>query len=456
MLNIIEHGKVYDLIVAGGGISGTISALSAARNGAKVLIVEKNGYLGGALTACGVGPMMTFHAGEKQVILGIGEEIVQNLKARGYSPGHVRDTTNYISYLTPFSTEGMKIILDEMITEAKCDVLYHSFIAGVDFENEEVKSIYICNKDGLTSYKAKIFIDATGDADIANYCKVPCKLGRESDSAMQPMTMNMKLYNVDSKELRNYARENSEKFPRLNKDISLLDSAQTLSFIGFDEEFKEGKRKGELSIPREDILFFETSVPGEFIINTTRIIEHSGVDAKSISEAEFIGRKQCEELYNFLVRRIPGFKNAKVVITGPSIGVRGSRQICGKYTLTAEDVLDRKRFENVIAHSAYPIDIHNPKGEGTMSVHAKSFDDYYSIPYDIMVVNEFKNLLVTGRCVSATFEAQAAIRTTPTLTALGQAAGVAAALAVKYGDTRNIDIKELQSLLIKQGSYIEI
>lgn len=456
MVNIKTNSKVYDLIVAGGGVSGTVSAISAARNGAKVLIVEKNGYLGGALTACGVGPMMTFHAGEKQVILGIGEEIVQNLKSKGYSPGHIRDTTNYISYLTPFSNEGMKITLDEMVSEAGCEVLYHSFITDVEFEGDELKSLYICNKDGLTSYKGKVFIDATGDADIANFSKVPCILGRESDGAMQPMTMNMKLYNVDSEELRAYGRAHAEKLPRLNKDITLLDKAERLSFVGFDEEFKEAKRKGELSIPREDILFFETSVPGEFILNTTRIIEHSGVDAKSLSEAETIGRKQCEELYRFLVKKIPGFKNAKVVLTGPSVGVRGSRQICGRYTLTAEDILDKRRFENVIAHSAYPIDIHNPKGEGTMSIHAKSFDDYYSIPYDIMVVNEFKNLLVTGRCVSATFKAQAAIRTTPTLTALGQAAGVAAALAVKSGDTRNIDIKKLQSLLIKQGSYIEI
>ena len=358
--------------------------------------------------------------------------------------------------MTPFSNEGMKITLDEMVSEAGCEVLYHSFITDVEFEGDELKSLYICNKDGLTSYKGKVFIDATGDADIANFSKVPCILGRESDGAMQPMTMNMKLYNVDSEELRAYGRAHAEKLPRLNKDITLLDKAERLSFVGFDEEFKEAKRKGELSIPREDILFFETSVPGEFILNTTRIIEHSGVDAKSLSEAETIGRKQCEELYRFLVKKIPGFKNAKVVLTGPSVGVRGSRQICGRYTLTAEDILDKRRFENVIAHSAYPIDIHNPKGEGTMSIHAKSFDDYYSIPYDIMVVNEFKNLLVTGRCVSATFEAQAAIRTTPTLTALGQAAGVAAALAVKSGDTRNIDIKELQSLLIKQGSYIEI
>lgn len=456
MINVKTHKEIYDVIVSGGGISGVTAAIAAARNGAKVLIVEKNGYLGGALTACGVGPMMTFHAGEKQIILGLGEEIVSRMKQKKYSLGHIRDTTNYISYLTPFLSEGLKIVLDDMIQEDGCDVLYNSFVIGVEMTNKEIECIYICNKDGITEYKASVMIDATGDADIANYCNVPCTQGRAEDGAMQPMTMNMKLYNIDSDKLREYGKKHREKFPRLNKNIDLLDTSERLSFIGFDQEFKEARKNNELSIPREDILFFETPQSGEFIINTSRVIGHSGISAKSISDAEIIGRKQCEELYKFLISKIPGFENAKIGLIGPSIGVRGSRQIVGKYTLTAEDILDKKTFSNVIAHSAYPIDIHNPKGEGTLSIHAKSFDDFYNIPFDIMVCNEVKNLLVTGRCVSATFEAQAAIRTTPTLTALGQAAGVAATLAIESKDVRKLDICKVQEILINQGCYIEL
>jgi hypothetical protein len=131
----------------------------------------------------------------------------------------------------------------------------------------------------------------------------------------------------------------------------------------------------------------------------------------SLSEAELTGRKQCEQLDRFLRKRVPGFDKAVLETTGPSVGIRGSRQLKGKYTLTAADILERRVFSTVIAHSAYPIDIHNPKGEGTESSFISKAGTYYNLPYEVMVCEEIKNLLVTGRCVSATFEAQAAIRT---------------------------------------------
>ena len=333
----------------------------------------------------------------------------------------------------------------------------------------EIKSIDIVNKDGISTINAKIFIDATGDGDLAVEAGIPFTLGRESDNATQPLTMNMKVYGVDTSKLKKTVLQNPKKFPRLNRDIEVMKKVEALSFVGFEEEFKRAKELGEITIPREDVLFFETSTPGEYIINTTRIINENGASALGLTNAEIIGRKQCEELYKFLIKYVPGFENSKIAYTGPSVGVRGSRQIQGVYKLTGEDLLEQKRFNSVIAHSGYPIDIHNPKGEGTLSVHVNkqeeskeakfdrsTFDSYYSIPYEIMITKEIQNLIVTGRCVSASFEAQAAIRTTPTMTALGQAAGTAAALAIQTNQSVNkIDIKNLQNLLIAQGSYIE-
>lgn len=461
--------KEYDVIVAGGGMSGTCAAIAAARNDMSVLLIDQNGYLGGTLTANGVGPMMTFFAGEKQVIQGIGEEIVKRLKERGYSPGHVYDSTHYISYVTPFSAEGLKIVLDEMALESNVTLLYHTYIIGINANEGAIQSIDIVNKDGVSTIGAKIFIDATGDADLAVAAGIPFTLGRESDNATQPLTMNMKVYGVDTSKLKKTVLQNPKKFPRLNRDIEVMKKVEALSFVGFEEEFKKAKELGEISIPREDVLFFETSTPGEYILNTTRIINENGASALGLTNAEIIGRKQCEELYRFLVKYVPGFENSKIAYTGPSVGVRGSRQIQGVYRLTGEDLLERKKFDSVIAHSGYPIDIHNPKGEGTFSVHVNkqeeskdaefdrsTFDSYYSIPYEIMITKEIQNLIVTGRCVSASFEAQAAIRTTPTMTALGQAAGTAAALTIHTNQCVNkIDIKNLQNLLIAQGSYIE-
>lgn len=461
--------KEYDVIVAGGGMSGTCAAIAAARNDMSVLLIDQNGYLGGTLTANGVGPMMTFFAGEKQVIQGIGEEIVKRLKERGYSPGHVYDSTHYISYVTPFSAEGLKIVLDEMAIDSNVTLLYHTYIIGINKNGNTIKSIDIVNKDGISTINAKIFIDATGDGDLAVEAGIPFTLGRESDNATQPLTMNMKVYGVDTSKLKKTVLQNPKKFPRLNRDIEVMKKVEALSFVGFEEEFKRAKELGEITIPREDVLFFETSTPGEYIINTTRIINENGASALGLTNAEIIGRKQCEELYKFLIKYVPGFENSKIAYTGPSVGVRGSRQIQGVYKLTGEDLLEQKRFNSVIAHSGYPIDIHNPKGEGTLSVHVNkqeeskeakldrsTFDSYYSIPYEIMITKEIQNLIVTGRCVSASFEAQAAIRTTPTMTALGQAAGTAAALAIQTNQSVNkIDIKNLQNLLIAQGSYIE-
>lgn len=461
--------KEYDVVVAGGGMSGTCAAIAAARNDMSVLLIDQNGYLGGTLTANGVGPMMTFFAGEKQVIQGIGEEIVKRLKERGYSPGHVYDSTHYISYVTPFSAEGLKIVLDEMAIDSNVTLLYHTYIIGINKNGNTIKSIDIVNKDGISTINAKIFIDATGDGDLAVEAGIPFTLGRESDNATQPLTMNMKVYGVDTSKLKKTVLQNPKKFPRLNRDIEVMKKVEALSFVGFEEEFKRAKELGEITIPREDVLFFETSTPGEYIINTTRIINENGASALGLTNAEIIGRKQCEELYKFLIKYVPGFENSKIAYTGPSVGVRGSRQIQGVYKLTGEDLLEQKRFNSVIAHSGYPIDIHNPKGEGTLSVHVNkqeeskeakfdrsTFDSYYSIPYEIMITKEIQNLIVTGRCVSASFEAQAAIRTTPTMTALGQAAGTAAALAIQTNQSVNkIDIKNLQNLLIAQGSYIE-
>ncbi|HCB92165.1 MAG TPA: FAD-dependent oxidoreductase [Ruminococcaceae bacterium] len=453
--------RQYDVVVAGGGVSGCAAAVAAARCGAKVLVVEESGYLGGTLTGCGVGPMMTFHAGEKQVIKGVMQEIVDGLVRRGYSPGHVKDTKQYVSYLTPFDPEGLKIVLDDMLTGAGCSLLFHTFICGVKCQNRKIESLLLANKDGLTAAAGQVFLDATGDGDVAAWSGAKMTKGRPEDGAAQPMSTMMKFCNVNTAALKDFVLDHPEKFPRLKPYLDLFRQPIPVDLEGFDEEFKAARASGELSIPRENLLLFGTGRPGEYIANTTRIIDHDATSARSLSDAELVGRRQCAELARFLRRNVPGFENALLEFTGPSVGIRGSRQLVGCYTLTARDILERRKFPSVIAHSAYPIDIHNPKGAGTdstfLSAQSGISDSYYSIPYEVMVCPEVKNLLVSGRCVSATFEAQAAIRTTPTAGAIGQAAGVAAALAATgNADTRAVEVARVQQILKKQGAYLDI
>lgn len=448
--------KDYDVIIAGGGISGSMAGIAAARMGVKVLIIESLGFMGGALTAAGVGPMMTFHAGEKQVIKGITDELIERLKKRGKSPGHIQDSSNYTYTITPFDAEAMKYEIETMLVESGGEILYHTMLAGVNLGDRNIKSIKICNKLGLSEISAKVFIDATGDADLATWSGMKFTKGREKDGASQPLTLMMKIRDVNLEKVKDYIKKNPDNFTRIHKDISVIDKVSRLAIIGFVKEFDEAKKKGEISIKREDVLFFETNNLGEIIVNTTRILGCDSIDPLSLSKAEIEGRKQCKELELFFKKYIPGFENSVVFSTGPIIGVRSSRQIIGLYTLTVKDLLEQRKFKDVIAHSGYPIDIHSPDGEGTTHK-SLNWGEYYGIPYSTLVASEIDNLIVVGRSISATFEAQGAIRTTPTVGAVGQAGGVAAALAVKDNkNVKNIDIDKLQKELLKQGAYLDI
>lgn len=447
----------YDVVVSGGGVSGCAAAVSAARLGAKVILIEQNAFLGGTLTACGVGPMMTFHAGEKQVIKGFMQEVVDKLVNLNYSPGHVPDTKQYTDTVTPFASEGLKLVLDEMLVDSGCTVLYHTFTGAVSADNGKINNITVCNKDGINTITGKVFIDATGDGDIAAWSGAPMTKGRPEDGASQPMTLKMKYCGVDTAKLKKHVLDNISDFPAMEEHKELFKQDIPIDLEGFNKEVSEAKKAGELSIARENILLFGTNNDGEYIINTTRVIDHDSTDALSLSKAEIAGRKQCAELDRFLRKNVPGFEKAILEFTGPSIGVRSSRQLKGIYTLKAEDILNCREFNSVICHSGYPIDIHNPKGEGTSSTFLRKRGSYYSIPYEIMVCEEIKNLIVTGRCVSATFEAQASVRLTPSCGSMGQAAGVAAAQATaKDIHVKDINVSEMQNNLINQGAYLEI
>jgi len=448
----------YDIIVVGGGISGSLAALSAARNGAQVLLVEQEGYLGGMLTAGGVGPMMSFHTGNTQIIKGLTDELINRLKNKGNSPGHILDTTGYVSTVTPFDSEAMKYELETMILESGGNILYHTMLADVKTQDNKTNGIVVCNKDGLSILEAQVFVDATGDADLSKWSGVECIQGRVSDGLCQPMTMNMKMSNVSVDRIKAFIKENPEQFPRINDNIDIIDKSPRLSLGGFNKIFEQAVENGEITFKRNnDILFFETNNRNEVIVNTTRIINYDPTKSIDLSLAEIEGRRQVQELEQFLKRRVPGFENAVLVYSGPRVGIRSSRQIKGLYTITKDDLLSCRVFEDRIAFSAYPIDIHPPEGIAV----SKNEDEFipkegmYSIPYRAMVNDKINNLITVGRCISTTYEAQGAIRTTPTVGAIGHAGGAAASLAVKLGKiTRDVPIDKLQNLLISQGAYL--
>lgn len=444
---------MWDVIVAGGGVSGCIAALAAARGGAKTLLIERYGFLGGTLTNAGVGPMMTFHAGERQVVGGIAQELIDRLIERRACLGHIRDTTGYVFTVTPFDAEQLKFVLDQMMQESGVEVLLHTMLAKASARDGLLRAVTVCNKAGLTQLEGRIFVDATGDGDLACFAGACVKMGRDEDGLCQPMTTNMKLGGVDVGRIRAEIRRNPDNFNV--KDLSLLEKTPRLSMAGFYREFDAAKAAGEISTPREDVLLFETVNPGEVIINTTRVLRLSATDPWQLSQAEREGRKQAHELFAFFKKRCAGFEDAVFLSTGVQIGVRESRRVMGRYLLTAEDILSPQGLADAIALGGYPIDIHNPAGAATHTTHLRQ-GQHYAIPYGCLVAQSPKNLLVSGRCLSATHEAGAAVRVTPIAMATGQAAGAAAALCIREGCLPGqVDIRTLRKHLACGRAILE-
>ena len=450
---------VYDVLVLGGGVSGSIAAIAAARTGARVLLVEEHGFLGGSLTAMGVGPMMSFHnpSGE-QVVRGIPDELIGRLQARGASLGHIPDTTTYCSTVTPFDSEELKIELETMLTEAGGEILFHTQLAATELADHRLAAVVICNKAGLTPLRAKVFIDATGDADLAARAGVTFTYGRTADGLAQPMTMNLKLANVDTAAVRDYARRHPEDFlwspAGQAEGLRRLASSPRLSLAGFLRAWKAARERGEIDVPRDQVLFFETPVSGVVIVNTSRIVGLNATDPFQLSCAEKIGRRQCSQIFRFLRQHAPGFAAAVRMDTAAKVGVRETRHVAGLYQITADDIMTSQAFDDAIALGGYPIDIHAPSSETTATTRLQP-SARYQIPLRSLMVERPENLLVVGRCISATHEAAAAFRVSPIAMAIGQAGGVTAAEAAQRGvNPAQVPFAAIRERLLQQGAQL--
>lgn len=416
-----ELEKDYDLIVVGGGLTGVAAAVAASRQGLSVLLLEQDGSLGGAMSNSFVFPFMRYTYWEdekwKYLSAGIFKEMVERHRSIG-------GCSKY-----GWQPELIKMMLDDMIVEAGVDILFHTRVVNVVMDGRELKSVLAASKSGTLEIRAKFFIDASGDGELMALSGCAYQLGREEDNLCQPMTTCFRLSNV-----------NMEKYYE--------------EIPGLQKLYNEKQKTGEITNPRENMLIMGEVSKGVLHFNTTRIVKHNPVDPTELSRAEMEARKQVLELYNFLRQNSEAFRESAIVSIAQNIGVRESRKLLGVHVLTADDLKSLTIFDDSIALGNYDIDIHNPEGTGTY-IYSFPKEAYYSIPYRSLLPRETDNLLVAGRCLSATHEAHSAVRIMPICTCMGEAAGVAAAQAVHTGkNAHTLDIHAVQQILEANGAKI--
>ncbi len=437
-----------DVLVVGSGPAGLGAAIASARNGAKTLLVERYGFLGGNLTAGLVGPCMTSYSldGTTQLIKGIFEEMVLRMERAGGAlhPSKISAGSEYAGFIvfghdkvTPFHPEAVKMVAMEMCLEAGVELLLHTFVADTTVEGAAVTGVVAANKSGLQSLRAAVTVDCSADADVAARAGVPFQIGRAEDGLTQPMTLFFRVRNVDDERVKAYVAAHPE------------------DFRPFASLVQQARERGEFPIPRRGVGLYRTLEPGVWRINTTRVQRLYGTDARDLTRAEIEGRQQVKTLMAFFRKWLPGFERAELLDTATQIGVRETRRILGEYILTLEDLAGGREFEDVITLAGYPVDIHSPTGDGGGATGELQTANIYQIPYRSLVPVRVEQLLVAGRSLSATHEALAAVRVMPPAFAMGQAAGTAAALAVAKGiSPRRVPVPELQATLVRQGAYL--
>ncbi|MDD2630041.1 MAG: FAD-dependent oxidoreductase [Limnochordia bacterium] len=423
----------YDVIVVGGGTAGTCAAVAAAREGAKTLVVESAESMGGTSTRALICPVMENRVDGKWLNGGLHLVIQQRLKDNDWGRAHF------------YNPLGLSLILEDLCEEAGVEYLYRAHVTDVMIEGDRIVGVVVHTTSGRRTYRARTVIDATGDAQIAWLAKVPCNVGRPEDGKNQPMTLRFAMEGVDLEKVNTHGSQ--------VEHVTIHDykTDEYLALSIGPEYFSELIMRGEIQASEAHLqLFGVPGQPGKMIFNFPRC-PGTTVCEESITQT----RRKCNQsilrIVAALQKEFPGFENAYLAEIASFIGVRESRRIQGKYELTEEEVLGCKKFSDAICQSNYPVDIHNPTGPGVILRYLPG-GEYHEVPYRCLLPQELKSLIVVGRCISASFNAQAAIRIVPNCRTMGEAAGIAAAWAAKDNiDISEVDGKTLSAELKRRG-----
>jgi hypothetical protein len=457
----------YDVVVVGGGTAGAIAGIAAARTGARTLLVEQYGSLGGVLTL-GMSLKGVNDGEGRKALGGIGEELLHRARLMNGAT-EVVDHPRHGSILGQ-DPEALKLVLIEMVRESGLQLLLHSFLVDTVTDGDTIQAVTVANKAGLEIIPAKCFVDCTGDADLAARAGAGIVHGREGDGLMQPVSAIFRVGGVELDHTWKYLEEHPEDFeiqkgdPLGNFTVDDFRKKPGVGVAGFRSLIRKARAAGDYTIPRDDMGF--NPLPGrrEVTINITRVHNIDGTNPDDLTRAEIETQLQILEALRFLRKYLPGFENCYVVSSPFQVGIRETRHVEGDYVLTADDVVSGRNFDDQVARGAYPLDIHDVRhnAPGHKSAIAGGGTDLskinrsYGIPLRSLVAKGIANLTVAGRCLSATHAAAASARGQPVCMATGHAAGSIAALAaVKNVAVRDVDIHEIQGLLVQQNAVLE-
>jgi hypothetical protein len=419
----------YDVVVVGAGSAGSSAAISAARSGARTLLIDRLGFMGGTSTSV----LDTFYAfytpGEspRRVVGGLGWEVVGRLRAEGVC--FERPNTYGAGTGVTYDQETLKVVWEQMAADAGVELLLHTWLTGVRTQDDRTCGVRVWNKAGERWYEASVIVDASGDADVCALAGVPYE-DMHTSGQVQSLSTLFRLANVDV--------GRASQTPK--KELWAL--------------MREAAAGGGYRLPRLEGSWHRTPFDGVVMVHMTRIPRVDATDPVALTDAELEGRRQVREYHRFLRECVPGFERSVVVATSPSIGVRESRRVIGDYQLTREDVLSARRFDDEIALCGAPIEDHHAGGDTEWRY--VQGGGVYGIPYRCLLPRGTDGILVAGRCFSATHDAHASARSMATCMAMGQAAGTAAAMAAAAGITPSqLDADVLRDRLRRDGALLE-
>jgi hypothetical protein len=446
--------KKYDVAVIGGGPGGLPAAIAAARMGSKVVLVERNAFLGGA-AASGLGILGYIDRHGNPALGGIAQEIINRLTEIGGALGHYRCPVH--NSITPISPDLFKIIAVEMCEQAGVDILFNNELLDVQVDNGKITNVTVYGKCTRTNIKADIFIDGTGDGDLAYMAGANYITGQDGTGVMQPCTLMFTVSDFDLEKLFSYAEENPEDFGIKEEyadgyNLDFFRNTKGHCFIGLQNLIKQAKENGEFDVPRNQFIYITTPSDKLLAVNTTRLINTNAADPFELSNGLVTGYKQVLQLIKFMNKYVPGFENAKLSQIAPSLGVRETRHFEGIERLTVENMYTEKTNENAIALCAYNIDIHSGTSD---TIDLTLVEKAFGIPYGCLVPKHIEGLLLSGRTISVDSSVFAATRVMGPCIAIGEAAGIAAALSVKtQTPVAKLAVADIREILIKNGAIL--